>query len=80
MQSVNEIEVGVHGLLVSKGGSRGLLLPQVATTYGWDRERFLQETCKKAGLKSDDWKDGATIYRFRALVFGEKAFHFTTNS
>ena len=80
VQSVSEIEVGVHGLLVSKGGSRGLLLPQVATTYGWDRERFLQETCKKAGLKSDDWKDGATIYRFRALVFGEKAFHFTTNS
>jgi len=80
VQNVAEIEVGLHGLLVSKKGSRGLLLPQVATAFGWDREQFLQETCKKAGLKSDDWKEGATIYCFRALVFGEKYFHFTTSS
>jgi AmmeMemoRadiSam system protein A len=48
---INEIEVGNHGLLISKRGYRGLLLPQVATAYGWDRETFLSETCRKAGLQ-----------------------------
>src|SRR5262245_31928426 len=52
---IREIEIGRHGLLISKNGARGLLLPQVATTYNWGQERFLQETCKKAGLKPDDW-------------------------
>lgn len=80
VENVIEIEVGVHGLLISKNGARGLLLPQVATAYGWDRERFLEETCRKAGLKFDDWKDGATIHRFSALVFGERQFRFTVNS
>ncbi len=80
VENIGEIEVGTHGLLISKKGARGLLLPQVAKAYGWDRERFLQETCWKAGLNSDDWKDGATIHRFSALVFGEKHFRFSTNS
>jgi hypothetical protein len=77
---INEIEIGRHGLLVSKRGYRGLLLPQVATAYNWDRETFLRETCRKAGLRYDDWKDGATIHRFRALVFGEKQLHQTAVS
>ena len=71
---------GRHGLLISKRNARGLLLPQVATTYGWTRERFLQETCRKAGLRPDDWKDGATIECFSALVFGEKQFHFSVTT
>src|SRR5262245_33360014 len=54
VQNFGEIEVGVHGLLINKEGARGLLLPQVATAYGWDRERLLQEVCRKAGLKSND--------------------------
>lgn len=66
------IEVGRDGLLISKRGLKGLLLPQVATEQGWNREKFLAETCRKAGLKADDWKDGATISRFSAFVFGEK--------
>jgi AmmeMemoRadiSam system protein A len=74
---IHEIEVGKHGLLISKNNARGLLLPQVATTYGWGRERLLQETCKKAGLKPDDWKQGATIQSFGALVFGEKQFRLS---
>ena len=74
---INEIEVGTHGLLISKRGYRGLLLPQVATTYGWDRKTFLGETCKKAGLRYDDWKDGATIHCFSAFVFGEKQLQQT---
>lgn len=78
--NVNEIEVGKHGLLISKSGYRGLLLPQVATAYAWDRVTFLQETCRKAGLRADDWKSGATIHCFSALVFGEKHSHLTAAS
>lgn len=66
-----EVQVGVHGLLISKGSRRGLLLPQVATEWGWDRETFLAETCRKAGLPSDAWKTGATLEAFSAEVFGE---------
>ena len=72
VRDVSKIEVGKHGLLISRNRSRGLLLPQVATTYGWDRERFLDETCRKAGLRAGDWKQGAEIHCFSALVFGEK--------
>jgi AmmeMemoRadiSam system protein A len=69
---VAEIEVGTHGLYIRKGGCAGLLLPQVATEYGWDRDTFLKETCRKAGLGSDAWRDPKTeIYIFSADVFGE---------
>jgi len=80
VQDIREIEIGTHGLLISKKNARGLLLPQVATAQGWNRERFLQETCKKAGLKPDDWKDDATIQCFSALVFGEKQFQLTATT
>jgi uncharacterized protein len=72
VKNIGEIEVGTHGLVISKGPARGLLLPQVATAYGWNRERFLQETCTKAGLEPDDWKNGAAIECFSAVVFAEK--------
>jgi len=71
IRDVSEIEIGEHGVLVAKGRHRGLLLPQVAPQYGWDRERFLEETCRKAGLNAQDWKDGATLSRFTAAVFSE---------
>jgi len=74
VEDLRQIEVGKHGLLITKGNARGLLLPQVATTYGWDRERFLQETCRKAGLKPDDWKQDAFLQSFAAVIFGEKQF------
>ena len=80
ISDVGEIEVGKHGLLISKRGYRGLLLPQVATAYAWDRDTFLSETCRKAGLRADDWKDGATIHCFSAFVFGEKHSHLTAAS
>ena len=79
VEDIAEIEIGRHGLLVSKNDRRGLLLPQVAAAFGWDRVTFLQETCKKAGLKPDDWKD-ASIHCFSAVVFGEQQFHFTAAS
>jgi AmmeMemoRadiSam system protein A len=71
---IEEIEVGKHGLVVSKKNARALLLPQVATTYGWDREQLLEETCRKAGLRADDWKQDATIESFSAVIFSEKQF------
>ncbi len=69
--SVEEIQVGVHGIYIVKGSYRGVLLPQVATEYGWDRDQFLQHTCVKAGLPQDAWQGECDIYIFSAQVFGE---------
>jgi len=66
------VEVGRHGLLISLGGHRGLLLPQVPIEHQWDRITFLEQTCRKAGLPLDAWRNGATIEAFTAEVFGEK--------
>lgn len=66
-----EIVVGRHGLLVSRGYQRGLLLPQVAVEWKWDRELFLSETCRKAGLPQDEWRRGAHLQAFTAEVFSE---------
>jgi len=64
-----EIQVGIHGLLITRDRACGLLLPQVAVEHQWNRERFLEETCKKAGLPPDAWRQGATIEAFTAEVF-----------
>jgi AmmeMemoRadiSam system protein A len=69
---VEEIEVGRDGLIISRGSRIGLLLPQVATSYGWDRETFLRQTCVKAGLPPDSWQsDDCRIEKFSAEVFSE---------
>jgi len=76
IQSVDEIEVGKHGLLLERGMYRGLLLPQVATEYGWDRETFLNQTARKAGLEPTAWKKpGTTIYTFTAEIFDERSLN-----
>jgi len=72
IRSVDEIEVGRHGLIVEQGGNRGLLLPQVAVEYGWDRDTFVAQACVKAGLAPDAWKRGAHLFVFEAQVFGEE--------
>src|SRR5438045_2403095 len=59
VRNIDEIEVGTHGLIVNKGSARGLLLPQVATQYRWNRKQFLAETCLKAGLHPNAWREGA---------------------
>lgn len=69
--SIEEIQVGSHGIYIVKGSYRGVLLPQVATEYGWDREQFLRHTCIKAGLPEDSWQGECDIYIFTAQVFGE---------
>ena len=71
VQSPEEVEVGRHGIIISKGNYRGLLLPQVPVEYGWDRETFLSHGCLKAGLRPDEWKKGAEIEIFTAQVFSE---------
>ena len=72
IKDINEIEVGKHGLYIVRGYNSGLLLPQVAVEYGWDRETFLQETCYKAGLPMQAWMDKETeIYIFSADYFGD---------
>jgi hypothetical protein len=67
-----EVEVGKHGLHVSRGRLRGVLLPQVAVEHGWDRTTFLEQTCHKAGLPHDAWQlEGTDVEVFTAQVFSE---------
>jgi AmmeMemoRadiSam system protein A len=73
--TLEAIEPGKHGLLVSQGMQRGVLLPQVASQFKWGAQRFLEETCVKAGLERDAWKDPATrVQAFTAEVFDEPSF------
>ncbi len=70
---INEIEVGVHGLLLELGVNRGLLLPQVATEYGWGRIEFLANLARKAGLPRNSWSDpGARLFAFTADIIEEE--------
>jgi hypothetical protein len=73
---VEQIKVGQHGLLMKNGDYEGLLLPQVPVEQGWDRQTFLEETCRKAGMGSNCWKDEDTdIFEFTAVVFNEHEPH-----
>ena len=74
LQSIRpeEVVVGKHGLLITAGQRRGLLLPQVPIEWGWDRETFLSQTCLKAGLSPNAWQHGAALQAFTAEVFGEE--------
>jgi uncharacterized protein len=80
MQDIDEIEIGKHGLIVTQGSACGLLLPQVATQYHWNRNQFLAETSIKAGLLPNAWREGATIHCFTAAVFGEEHIHHPAGS
>lgn len=73
IKDVSEIEVGTHGIIMRQGACQGVLLPQVAAEYGWDTETFLANTCLKAGLPTEAWRDPSTVIEiFSAEVFGEK--------
>lgn len=73
VDSVEEIEVGRHGIYIISPRGRGVLLPQVATEYGWDRDTFLDQTCVKAGLRPGCWRDPDTrVMVFTAQIFGEE--------
>jgi uncharacterized protein len=72
--TLDAIVAGKHGLVVSQGRQRGVLLPQVASQFNWQAERFLEETCVKAGLERAAWKDSGTrVQAFTAEVFSEAA-------
>jgi AmmeMemoRadiSam system protein A len=72
IRRIEEIEVGKHGLYIVQGRFRGLLLPQVATQFGWDRLTFLKQTCRKSGLPDSAWQDPQTIiHTFEAEVFSD---------
>jgi AmmeMemoRadiSam system protein A len=71
IQSVADIDVGRHGLIVEQGPRRGLLLPQVATEHGWDAPTFACHACLKASLPPNAWREGARMLVFEAQVFGE---------
>jgi len=72
IREVSEIQVGTHGIYIVRGSQSGLLLPQVATEYGWDRTRFLQQTCLKAGLPPEAWQDPqCELFVFSADIFSE---------
>ncbi|HSP06846.1 MAG TPA: AmmeMemoRadiSam system protein A [Acidobacteriota bacterium] len=68
----SEIVVGEHGLILTYGHARGLLLPQVPVEWGWDRDQYLKQICRKAGVFDEAWRDPrAKIEVFTAEVFGE---------
>lgn len=72
LAGIEDVAIGVHGLYIVQGFRAGVLLPQVATEWGWDRDEFLAQVCRKAGLPASAWKDPtAELYRFEAAVFGE---------
>ena len=71
IKETGEIEVGRHGLYIIKGRNRGVLLPQVAVEHNMDRECFLENTCVKAGLEPDAWKQNAAIFTFEAEILKE---------
>lgn len=66
-----EVRVGTHGVMVSQGGRRGLLLPQVGAEHGWPAETLLAQACLKAGLPEDAWRNGAHVEIFTAQVLSE---------
>jgi AmmeMemoRadiSam system protein A/AmmeMemoRadiSam system protein B len=74
MKRINhqEVEVGKHGLLISHAGRRGVLLPEVASDRNWDKETFLENLCRKAGLPGNTWRQNPTLYAFTSVVFENK--------
>ena len=71
---ISKFKVGEHGLIVERGGFKGLLLPQVPVEWNWCEEEFLCQCCMKAGLPPDTWLEkGTKIYRFKGIIFEEES-------
>lgn len=74
VEALDQVEIGVHGLVAEGFGRRGLLLPQVASERGWDVETFARQTCVKAGLPPTAYRDqGVRLFKFRSEVFEDQA-------
>ncbi len=75
IDSIDDILIGKHGLIIKKSYNSGVFLPQVPVEQGWNKIQYLENLCYKAGLKKDDYKQ-ADLYVFTAEVFSEKElFH-----
>ncbi|MCP5105451.1 MAG: TIGR00296 family protein [bacterium] len=72
VKSYKDVVVGRDGIIISKGFSKGLLLPQVPVEQGWNLEEYISYGCMKAGLANDEWQQGVEIETFEGIVFGEK--------
>lgn len=68
---IDDVKLGRDGIIISKDFHKGLLLPQVPIEQGWNLEEYLYYGCQKAGLSGDEWRSGATIETFSAIVFSE---------
>ena len=68
---VEQIEIGIHGLMLFQDGHQGVLLPQVALENGWDRGQFLEQLCIKTGLPGNCWQEATSLYLFRAEIASE---------
>jgi AmmeMemoRadiSam system protein A len=80
LEDIETIEIGKHGLVIDSGYRRGLLLPQVATEYNWDRKQFLEHTSLKAGLPTDAWKrKEVTLFTFTVEKIEETEFGIEEN-
>lgn len=72
ISDIDRITIGEHGLVIKNGLNRGLLLPQVAVEYQWNKEEFLEHACQKAGLSKNSWREPTTVIQlFSAEVFSE---------
>jgi AmmeMemoRadiSam system protein A len=72
VENVDQIQVGLHGVIIRQGLKQAVYLPQVAPEQGWGREEMLESLCLKAGLSKDAWKEeGTRFYVFTAEVFEE---------
>ena len=72
VEGPGHVTVGTHGVVIERGDHRGLLLPQVATEYGWDREQFLSAVSQKAGLPADAWQESESqLFVFTAEILLE---------
>jgi AmmeMemoRadiSam system protein A len=72
VESVDQIRVGQDGVLLKRSGRSAVFLPQVAPEQGWTRNEMLNNLCRKAGLASDCWKQGAEFHTFQAIIFSEQ--------
>ena len=71
IKDIHNIKIGTHGIIISKGSKKGLLLPQVPVEWNWDLESYLNHGCEKAGLDKEEWKKDVRIEIFSAQVFSE---------
>ena len=72
IESLDEFELGQHGIILRKGDRGATFLPEVPIEAGWDKEEEMEQLCRKAGLPRGAWRENAELYVYATQVFGEK--------